>query len=150
MASYPLTCLALRNGEWFVCHWGRPIKGVNLEVQGTPTKDRDSYRLSPSENRWFINLQSPDGVTFCPEVRWRGRLVSINGWVRHSNLPLLSCHMDQADLLGSEDARRFEDLVIWIRDQGWTWNFRGEDGIAEIHIGDLEKIPGPPPPGAFS
>lgn len=91
-----------------------------------------------------------EGITFYPEIRYRGFRVYPQAWHYESSEPLLHCYMDHSEIsLGGWDAtkERMRELI----EDGWQWDQR-DGGNKYVYVDDLEKIEGPPPApggGAF-
>jgi len=168
--------LGKRAERWVLVSWDQD-KGAGSVIVG---------KNMPHDNRFsFANpshlgrpISSLDGITFYPELRYRGLPVLVwNGWHPESEEPLLGCMLGdvkpmieaesgvthamivQANDTRSEDEHRWKQvhdrrkaasrkIMQRVVDDGWKQEDRGLYS-QYIHVDDLEKIEGPPPEGPF-
>jgi hypothetical protein len=93
-------------------------------------------------------MPTSEGITFYPELRYKGMRVYPKGWDPDSAEPILRCekpHLADMNLKGVHVRQAF---VERLRADGWHWDDR-EGGWKYIHVDDLEKVEGPPPDGTF-
>jgi hypothetical protein len=94
------------------------------------------------------------GVTFYPELLWRGMRVVPICWKRDSKDPILLClGRASEDAFGTEaipadTPRNAEAVTAMLRASGWD-AVVNNDPRKWIHVDELEKIEGPPPDGSF-
>lgn len=86
-----------------------------------------------------------NGITFYPEIRYRGYRAYVWGnWHPESSEPLLSIYIPSHEVTvegdATENVRRGQELM----DAGLAWNGR-EAAVGYVHVDDLEKTPGSPP-----
>lgn len=90
-------------------------------------------------------MATTTGVTFFPDIRYKGMQVSPMWWKKDSTEPLLMC---MAGLTGRENSRReCLELMEELRADGWQ--IARDETKGYVHVDNLEKIQGPPPQGSF-
>jgi hypothetical protein len=123
----------------------------------------------------FKRIDSFDGVTFYPEVRYRGVPVRPDRWHAESPEPMLLCVLNDLnpmiDMAGGptmaqiiaantstdrsvwerllqERTERGQGILRQLHADGWQGSW-GEGLYKYLHVDEIEKIEGPPPVGAF-
>ena len=169
--------LCVWNKEWCLAQRGNlSLPGVSLAVRnGCPlASETMGFKRYWSGVFWHRYWPSFDGITFYPEVRYRGIRVYPQWWHPSSAEPLVHCWMqgigDAVDpgrdrIEQSLDAQRRGDFALWAsiceelkqKSQAMRaqlvsegWKDKHIDGLEKYcHVDDLEKIEGPPPVGEF-
>ncbi|MBL0871368.1 MAG: hypothetical protein IBJ18_12420 [Phycisphaerales bacterium] len=101
----------------------------------------------------MYGLRPYTGMTFFPELRYRGCRVTPVFWHATATEPLLLVHMTQEDLDFSKyfvkpPNRTGHEIKRAMEADGWSWDLR-EDGYRYLHVDELEKIEGQPPESSF-
>jgi hypothetical protein len=103
----------------------------------------------PTVRSWRTSVPfDVDGITFYPELRYRGFIVHPTAWHPDSAEPILKVLAGRWLIMPS-DAQR-EAINESLRRQGWEFDHHhGSGGYVHVEDPDLEKIEGPPPEGPF-
>ena len=92
-------------------------------------------------------LNSLSGITFYPEVRYRGMIVHPCAWHPESTEPILKVLTGRwLRKVSSDEAAEIMETAT--KELGWEWDHHHGSG-GYIHVDELEKIEGPPPDGVF-
>jgi len=137
-----MNALAQWNGRLYLVHANENIVGVNLATPfeyDAPSPPFQSSRFGV----YFANFRSPDGITFYPELRYKGAKVYPEAWVQGTTEPILRCR-----LMGW-DAQSVGYTMEQRRADGWKYADPRDGGTRHLHVDELEKIEGPPPEGVF-
>jgi hypothetical protein len=98
-------------------------------------------------NRYrYRSVDSLDGITFYPQLRYRGMGVAPVGWKSHSAEPIMQCMIGIPPAWTSQQR---DAAMEQLKAEGWRWDYRDMVGEGYVHVDDLEKTEGPPPAGAF-
>jgi len=169
-----LTVLAKWQENWYLAGRSGTWSESKLFSMKVGMKMPGSHGFSPSNNYLHRVFESTNGITFYPEVRYRGIRVYPQWWHPSSAEPLVQCWMqgigDAVDpgrdrIEQSLDAQRRGDFALWAsiceelkqKSQAMRaqlvsegWKDKHIDGLEKYcHVDDLEKIEGPPPVGEF-
>jgi len=171
------TLLIKRNNEWFLAAFAPHLRGCNLSTNQKPRLGANKFHLW-HEQIWVQSEAPLDGVTFYPELRYKGLPVTPIAWSAESTEPILRVH-SMPDAYAVETSSYFpggptmkeilaaehRDRDLWRRllrereaaalrvhramlEDGWEQAGKSE-WQRWCHVDELEKSEGPPPAGPF-
>ncbi|MFG0274201.1 MAG: hypothetical protein ACF8QF_04005 [Phycisphaerales bacterium] len=95
----------------------------------------------------FVTLDSVEGVTFYPELRFQGLIVHPMKWQFMAEEPVLVVMAGRwTRTVLPEEAEAFMESTR--QRLHWTWDHHHGSGGC-VHVDELEKLEGPPPAGPF-
>lgn len=149
--------LARKDGYWYIAVRSRP-ESLGCALRIGPMMPREAgFTPMPPVGAWMSKqLESTDGVTFFPTIKYQGLRVEPISWHPESRELRVKCRLDTSEVTSS--VLHFDDLagtdraynkrVAELKAEGWAWDAR-EGGQKYLHVDELEKIEGPPPDGVF-
>jgi len=137
--------LAQRKGQWMLAAFAPHLNGCNLSTNARPWHDADRFHLWQGKTYVWSNAPIA-GVTFYPEIRYKGMRVYPMCWKRDTEEPILQ-------LMGSSGgpgypANAGPGFDEMLKAEGWQPQ-AGDPMLGFVHVDDLEKTEGPPPKGTF-
>jgi len=145
-----MSILCKWEGHWCLAQRARPeSQGCSLAVQNAIGALLASvgFQRYTYGTFWHRHFPGIAGITFYPEVYYRGVQVFPQHWHPESSEPLVACHMP-LNVRPGETAEQSRARRQTLLDEGWTYS--AWEGLARyVHVDELQKIEGPPPEGAF-
>jgi hypothetical protein len=137
--------LAKRKGDWLLAAFAPHIRGCNLSTNRVPREDIDEFHVWRGNIRVWSHAPI-DGITFYPEIRYKGCGGRPVMWKADSTEPILYCEIGTPP---GWSRQQQEANISELEAEGWNWDRRDGVGRGYVHVEDLEKVEGPPPERAF-